>query len=139
MAEYNFYAFSETWLKPGVLNNEIFNNNFFIIRCDRLEEFKRSGGGVLIACRSTLNVVPLKFDDIRQLFSQVEIVGLLFISLGIKIHLVNIYIPPACRCISTLSSLNYYRLTLLWMLKHWYCWETSIHRNLLILLSEAGM
>ncbi|XP_044584651.1 uncharacterized protein LOC123265079 [Cotesia glomerata] len=41
--------------------------------CDQREEFRRSGGGVLIVCRITLNVAPLGFDIILQLFPQVEI------------------------------------------------------------------
>ncbi|XP_044591953.1 uncharacterized protein LOC123270083 [Cotesia glomerata] len=94
MVEYDIFAFSETWLKSGVHNSEIFNNNYSVFRCDRREEFRRSGGGVLIACRNTLNVVPLKFDNIHQLFPQVEIVGILITNLNIKTHIVNIYIPP---------------------------------------------
>ncbi|XP_044582938.1 uncharacterized protein LOC123263957 [Cotesia glomerata] len=35
MAEYDFYAFSETWLKTGVFNNEIFSNEYSVFRCDR--------------------------------------------------------------------------------------------------------
>ncbi|XP_044597272.1 uncharacterized protein LOC123273866 isoform X1 [Cotesia glomerata] len=94
MAEYDLFAFSETWLKSGVFDNEIFNNNYSVFRCDRREEFRRSGGGVLIACRNSLNVAPLKFNNILKEFLQIEIVGIQIINHGLKIHLVTIYIPP---------------------------------------------
>lgn len=40
LPEFDLYIFTETWLKPGVFNSEIFSNMYSIFRCDRREIFR---------------------------------------------------------------------------------------------------
>lgn len=52
--DFDFIAFTETWLIPSISNNEYFEDNYTVYRRDR-HEFDESievGGGVLIAAKS---------------------------------------------------------------------------------------
>jgi len=53
-------AISETWLKPEVLSSEFLSSNYNIFRKDRPDGY----GGILIACRNSLNChhLDINFD-----------------------------------------------------------------------------
>jgi hypothetical protein len=52
--KYDAYLITETWLHEGFLNNELFPDDYEVIRCDRNSETcaKKRGGGALLAIRN---------------------------------------------------------------------------------------
>ena len=93
--EMNGYIFSnrpdiilmnETWLKRSILSNEIFPDSYKVFRTDRStkthpydpnrpKKFRKNGGGVLIACRSDLDITSCKFSKINV---QAEVLSVTF-------------------------------------------------------------
>ena len=58
---YDIYGFCETWLSDNTVSNQLFGSKYTVFRTDRsrLNSSKSSGGGVLLAVRSSLTTVPL--------------------------------------------------------------------------------
>lgn len=79
---------TETWLKPEILNSEVFPGMYTIYRFDRPS---RRGGGVLIAVRSTLASEELLLDDSRN--SEFVCVKLSFSDRSV--YITCSYIPPS--------------------------------------------
>lgn len=57
-ADYDIIIFTETWLRNGVFNHEIFDKRYQVFRRDRGEfsSNKSDGGGVLIAAKKSLKI-----------------------------------------------------------------------------------
>ncbi|CAH1977267.1 unnamed protein product [Acanthoscelides obtectus] len=55
-ADYEVICLTETWLKSGVFNNELFTDSYNLYRRDQetTSSNKKDGGGVLIAVKKTL-------------------------------------------------------------------------------------
>jgi len=81
----NIIVFTETWLKPEILNSEVFLGMYTIYRYDRPS---RRGGGVLIAVRSTLATEELLFDESRNS-------ELIRVKLSFSVYIMCSYIPPS--------------------------------------------
>ena len=73
-SETDIIILNETWLKPSILNNEIMPNNLYkVFRCDRSNythpmdpsnpnKFRKNGGGILIAIKSSLLLTTNKVN-----------------------------------------------------------------------------
>ena len=73
-SEPDIIILNETWLKPSILNSEIIPNNMYkVFRCDRSNythpidtsnpnKFRRNGGGILIAIKSSLLLTANKIN-----------------------------------------------------------------------------
>ena len=73
-SEPDIIILNETWLKPSILNNEIMPNNLYkVFRCDRSNythpmdpsnpnKFRKNGGGILIAIKSSLLLTTNKVN-----------------------------------------------------------------------------
>lgn len=91
-ASYDFYAFTETWLNDDTLSYQIFGLEFDVIRLDRTSanSDKRSGGGVLLAVRSSLQA--------KQIFPPDCIIPeQIWVAVPFATHVMYIcvvYIPP---------------------------------------------
>ena len=83
--------FTETWLNDNIHNSEILSDDYHIYRCDRLDLYKKTGGGVLIA-------VSAKFPSeqiINSSINDIEFVAVK-IKLGKKSLFISCsYIPPS--------------------------------------------
>jgi len=78
--------FTETWLKPEILNSDIFPGKYTIYRHDRPS---RRGGVVLIAADSTLTSEEILVEE----FYNIEFI---FVRLpGSLMYITCSYIPPA--------------------------------------------
>nr|CAI5828984.1 unnamed protein product [Callosobruchus analis] len=93
-------ALTETWLKPSVFNEELFNCNYNVFRKDRDHALsqKSRGGGILFAVRDNISAVQL---DLSQFFDsdegQIGLVELLAVLLKLghtTLLVIVIYIPP---------------------------------------------
>lgn len=89
-ANHDIILLSETWIKEGVFNTELFPNCYNVYRCDRAGTKK--GGGVLIATKNTLLTEQLQVDipinTVEMLFVKVTKLSQVFL-------VICIYIPPA--------------------------------------------
>lgn len=96
--DYDIFALTETWLTPGVSDGELFYHDYTILRCDRnfaaLDVSK--GGGVLLACKSSLMVSRISLEH-SEYFSQLPMIDILIAKIG-KGHkhwyVILVYIPP---------------------------------------------
>ena len=73
-SEPDIIILNETWLKPSILNSEIIPNNMYkVFRCNRSNythpidtsnpnKFRRNGGGILIAIKSSLLLTTNKIN-----------------------------------------------------------------------------
>ena len=52
-------AVSETWLSSDIFSSEFFPDGYYVFRKDRADGY----GGVLLACRSSINCQELVFDN----------------------------------------------------------------------------
>ena len=52
-------AVSETWLSSDISSSEFFPDGYYVFRKDRADGY----GGVLLACRSSINCQELVFDN----------------------------------------------------------------------------
>lgn len=91
-AAYDIYAFTETWLKNTTPSSTIFGNVYSVFRTDRssLNSSKSTGGGVLLAVRSTLKCRLLQPPNCHA-------VEQLWVALPVSHHTLYIciiYIPP---------------------------------------------
>lgn len=92
--DYDIYIFTETWLNSTIFSSELFDSNLFnVFRCDRREAFRRSGGGVLIACNASLPAQSYNLDDINEQFPQIDIVCVT-LGLNLSLNIIGLYIPP---------------------------------------------
>jgi len=64
LSEYNpdIIAVTETWLKPDVLSSEFLPSEYNVLRKDRPDGY----GGVLLACRKTLNCKTLNINTVSE-------------------------------------------------------------------------
>jgi len=81
-------VFTETWLKPEILNSEVFPGMYIIYRYNRPS---RRGGGVLVTVRSTLASEELLLVDSRN--SEFLCVKLSFFDRSV--YITCSYIPPS--------------------------------------------
>nr|AMS38367.1 hypothetical protein [Bactrocera tryoni] len=84
---FKIIAFTETWLKPHIFDNEIFNSEFEIFRYDRLN---RKGGGVLFAVHSS---IPSEEVDVPHA-DFIEFKCIRICANSGHIYLTLSYIPP---------------------------------------------
>ena len=84
---YDVIVFSETWLKPSVLNSEILCSRYQIFRKDRV---LKKGGGVLIAvdAKYSTNLIELNCFDIEFICISIELENF-------KLFVTCSYIPPS--------------------------------------------
>lgn len=86
------YAFTETWLNSNTLSKQIFSSDFTVYRTDRSRATspKASGGGVLLAVRSTFNsrlLHPPNSSGVEQVWVAV--------TLPLKVVFICVlYLPP---------------------------------------------
>lgn len=85
---------TETWLHPGVMDNELFDNSFQIFRRDRHTDACKLGGGLLIGLRNTLTCSRVEFPDTLNNLD-IEIISVRISLRGRDIYVVNCYIPPS--------------------------------------------
>jgi exonuclease III len=90
---YDVFVFAETNLMPGINTGEIFTNEYIVFRCDRALEktVKKSGGGVLIAIKSSLQC---NLIDNGSIFENIELVCVKIHQNESNIFLCGVYIPP---------------------------------------------
>ena len=86
-SDYKVIIFTETWLKPDVLDTEVFSDNYQVFRKDRTS---KKGGGVLIAVHNT---IPSEFVEV-SVDQDIEFVSAKLTFLGNTIFLTCSYIPP---------------------------------------------
>lgn len=77
-SDFDVIAITETWLKPTVLNNELFDSSYLVYRCDRseLNSLKCRGGGVLVAVKSKYKsecFQLLNFDHLEVVVVKIKI------------------------------------------------------------------
>lgn len=60
LSNYNIVVLTETWLTDGISDGELFDNRYVVWRRDRdyLSTGQSRGGGVLVATRSDMTVIP---------------------------------------------------------------------------------
>lgn len=99
LSNFNILIFTETWLNTNFYDNEIMNDNMFMIyRNDRNVEYKKKGGGVLIAIRKNISVFRLDyFDTINKEFNFIDILGIKIKHKHKIINLITLYIPPGIK------------------------------------------
>ncbi|XP_075150626.1 uncharacterized protein LOC142224724 [Haematobia irritans] len=88
---------TETWLKSNVNNSEFFCSKYQIFRCDRFNESKKTGGGVLIA-------ISIEFPSEQILISNncnIELVA-------VKVRVNNLYMYISCSYIPPNSDILVY-------------------------------
>ena len=91
--DFDIVVLTETWLHPGVMNNELFDNSFQVFRKNRCKTSTDKGGGLLIGLRNTLTCSRVEFPDCLNVLD-IEIMSVK-ISLKKKdIYVVTYYIPP---------------------------------------------
>lgn len=88
---YGIFVLTETWLKPDVSDNEIFNDSWIVYRCDRASTTiqKNEGGGVLIAVSKSLSssLIPTSCVGVEQLWVKISFGGS-------SLLLGGVYLPP---------------------------------------------
>lgn len=92
-SEYDLVAITETWLKDGVSDNEVINNNYILFRSDRKFDLcnKTRGGGVLLAVKDNLKAtsVPVNLQNVE--------IDLLCVKIYLKFkhfYVIVFYLPP---------------------------------------------
>lgn len=91
-ADYDLYAFTETWLNENTNTRQLFDNSYTVHRQDRssLNSSKRSGGGVMLAIRShykSRSLTPPNCTSVEQVWAALPLQAkTLFICV--------IYLPP---------------------------------------------
>jgi Reverse transcriptase (RNA-dependent DNA polymerase)/Endonuclease-reverse transcriptase len=93
LSTYDIICLTETWLKDGVFNRELFDDRYDVFRRDRdiLSSDKSDGGGVLIAIKKSKEYVAVHKPN-----WQCDNVEEIWVTLSFKTHNVNIccvYIP----------------------------------------------
>lgn len=101
-------ALTETWLASGRFSSEFFDNNVFeVFREDRRNQFKKSGGGVLLAVRKGFKSIAVDVSEINRVFISIDITGAdIFLSTGI-LRVLVIYVLPRVNDVSLLEFLDY--------------------------------
>lgn len=89
---YDIYAFTETWLSSATPSSAIFGQAYSVYRADRspLTSSKKTGGGVLLAFRSTFKcrlLHPPNCTSVEQLWVALTV-------LDYTLYVCVIYIPP---------------------------------------------
>lgn len=98
---YEIFCLTETWLKPSVNSNELFNLNYFnVFRNDRLE---KRGGGVLVAVSAIYRTELIDCSLIISACQDANVIGLLISKNTFSFIVLTIYIPPA----TTLESFSF--------------------------------
>lgn len=95
--DYDLIGITETWLTEGFFSAEYFPNCYAVFRCDRRTDLvgRATGGGVLLAVRSTIGAITLDMSHILNLFSLIDIVGVKCIFNNCFVmHIFVIYVPP---------------------------------------------
>ncbi|XP_055612451.1 uncharacterized protein LOC129759002 [Uranotaenia lowii] len=75
---YDIIAFTATWLNDRTLSSQIVGPDYTVFRCDRspLNSKKSTGGGVLLAVRSTLPaflIEDVSWDDLELLWTRIDL------------------------------------------------------------------
>ncbi|XP_055612569.1 uncharacterized protein LOC129759187 [Uranotaenia lowii] len=89
---YDISALTETWLSDRTLSSQVFSSDYTVFRCDRgpNNSTKSTGGGVLIAIRSTLSAIPIydeSWNDQEFVWTRID--------LGTKkLYVGVVYLPP---------------------------------------------
>ncbi|XP_055612515.1 uncharacterized protein LOC129759125 [Uranotaenia lowii] len=89
---YDIIALTETWLNDRTLSSQVFSSDYTVFRCDRgpNNSTKSTGGGVLIAIRSTLSAIPIydeSWNDQEFVWTRID--------LGTKkLYVGVVYLPP---------------------------------------------
>lgn len=88
---YPLYVLTETWMKPGVLSSEFFNDNYVTYRCDRssITSDKSDGGGVLVAVHNSIINCDVVCPN-----NTVEHVAVKLSWTGKSLYLYAAYVPP---------------------------------------------
>ena len=75
---------TESWLTPDILNNEIFPKNYNVYRKDRVLGNKKCGGGVFLMVRS--NFVSIELTELDTnceiIWAQIQLKGNKFLNVG---------------------------------------------------------
>ena len=96
VADFEALVFTETWLSPDVLDNELFCDSFCVLRHDRdcMATGRSRGGGVLIAVNTQYSVIPIDVSNIAGVSPLINIVACKCIVSFKTLTLVAIYISP---------------------------------------------
>lgn len=93
-SDFDIIALTETWLHPGVMDNELFDSSFQVFRRDRYTDASKLGGGLLLGFRNTLTCsrvdFPVSLNDL-----DIEIISVRVSLKSKDIYVVNCYIPPS--------------------------------------------
>lgn len=94
LCNYDVIVFTETFLNSEIYNNEIFNDNYIVYRCDRSSKnsCKQSGGGVLVAVSIALRSSKVTFE-IDDLTNEELWICLTFDKR--KLYIGDVYLPPS--------------------------------------------
>ncbi|XP_055604318.1 uncharacterized protein LOC129752570 [Uranotaenia lowii] len=89
---YDVIAFTETWLNDRTLSSQIIGPDYAVFRCDRSprNSKKSTGGGVLLAVKSTFPAKPIEDDSLANL----ELVWIRIDFGDRKHYLCVVYVPP---------------------------------------------
>lgn len=76
-SNYDVIVLIETWLKPDIKSEEIFDDDWVVFRCDRAEtEIEATeGGGVLIAIKKIFGptLIPNASNTIEQVWVELDV------------------------------------------------------------------
>ncbi|XP_055604744.1 uncharacterized protein LOC129752979 [Uranotaenia lowii] len=85
-------ALTETWLNARTFTSQVFSSDYVVFRCDRgpSNSLKSTGGGVLLAIKSTLQAVSIddnSWDDLEIVWARIDLGNR-------KLFVCVVYIPP---------------------------------------------
>ncbi|XP_055585037.1 uncharacterized protein LOC129737895 [Uranotaenia lowii] len=85
-------ALTETWLNARTFTSQVFSSDYVVFRCDRgpSNSLKSTGGGVLLAIKSTLQAVSIddnSWDDLEIVWVRLDLGNR-------KLFVCVVYIPP---------------------------------------------
>lgn len=110
-SNYDLICITETWLLPGIYNEELFDSRYVVYRTDRPYERLSvgRGGGVLLAARSSLRTRAAPLPDPRSL-PDIELTGLVleYSDIGNCLKSIRIYCCYILQSNKQLTSLSKY-------------------------------
>lgn len=88
-------AITETWLSEDRHSAEFFDPDLFdVYRCDRNNPEKKTGGGTLLAVKSTIRSTSIDVQDLNTMFLTIDTVGAEILFESGHLCIFVIYIPP---------------------------------------------
>lgn len=91
---------TETWLFADILDSELLDGSYSVMRKDRdyVAVGGSVGGGVLAAFSECISVVPFDVSDVLRLVPLIDLVICKTLLLPLPVYFVVIYVPPQVTC-----------------------------------------